>query len=562
LDTADGGTELTARGSDPRGRPSPGAGRVGLICIAIGLLVVVLAEPLASLIGWVLPGRAQIRSTGSRLDQFAVLAPTIIRRSGAVLAIAGVATAVVPHVRASTWWRSARSGRVAAGVVIVGTACWYAWLAEPHNAFPPNSRFHWVDYLTWDSDHYGYAAGRLPHLVFYEVPYVWQGINAGLVAWLCYLIGRRLGNSTWLSAAMATLPALASNLLIFADTSEDVMLNTLLLLFVVWAALVRRPVLAGSALALAAIGRPSFIILIPCFIAAELLIGSRLSPSREPRTWRYLGLTSLVAIALTAALQLLFSILGDRHFIVDGQFIRTSGLDVLVPRRVDGFLIAPFSGVYAGHVVWIMPFVFLVGAAWSLVTSREQPTRIAAAIYLSGLFVVSHVLLHEARPLGYFNARYLAYVFPFLFFMSWGALRSSRFASAGSARTIAIVLLVLGPTALPANPIEVKRRIEARPEVQLLEARDELRELTEGRPVFLNFGDVLSRDYLAYVLRRNAASIRLLDEDLADRGVTGIVDYELEYRPGDVVISLADDPWDDEQPDLVVGDFIVTDGKG
>ena len=459
------------------------------------------------------------------------------------------------------WLRSRTAGRTAAGVVVLGTGVWYGWLARPHNALLSNSRIHWVDYLTWNSDNYGYAAGRLPHLVFYEAPFVWQGINAGIVAALCFAIGRQLGFSTWLSAAMATLPAISGNLLLFATAGEDVMLNTMLLLFVIFAALRREPIMMGVALTVAVLGRPSFIILFPCLVLAELACRLRARSDAHRADWHYVSSAVGVGLVLTISMQLLFSVLGRRHFLTNGQFIRTSGLDSLVPRRVEGFLISPFSGAYVTHFLWTLPLVFLVGAAVSVVTTPRQRQPVAATIYFSGLFVVVHLLVHEAKPLAYYNTRYLAFTLPSLFFMAWASIARPGFPAKGSYRAAVVSLLVLGPFTLPADPIEAKRAVEARPEVQLLSARHELRALVGDRPVFLNFGDALSRNYLAYVLRRDASTIRLLDPDLSARGLAGIEQEELEYRPGDIVISLRADPWNDEPIDLTVGDFIVTDGR-
>jgi len=535
--------------------------RAGLAFVALGLLVFTLAEPIADFVTWILPGRFQIRSTATQLESLEMLAPTIVRRTGVVLIVSGAVATVSVLWAIPSAWRSPRLGQVAGGLVVAGTAAWYGWLSNPHQAFLSNARFHWVDYQTWDSDNYTYAAGRIPHLLFYEYPYVWQGINAGLVALLCYAIGRQLGHSTWISAAMATLPAIAGNLLLFASTAEDVMLNTLLLLFAVWAALRRRALMLGFALGLVMLGRPSFFVLLVCFIAAEVVQSLRSRRGIKEFDWRYVSSTTGIAVTFMVSAQILFSILGDRPFFVNGQFIQTEGLDALVPRRVEGFLIAPFSGVYAGHLLWVAPLVFLIGATASLVTARGQNKRIEAVIYLCGLFVVAHILVHEAKPLAYYNTRYLAFVIPSLFAMSWAAIAHPRFPARGPGRTIAIALLVLGPAVLPVNPIEVKRSIEARPETQLLSVRYELRELAAGKSVFLNFGDELSRNYLAYVLRRDAATIRLLDEELSKKGLAGIVDDELEFTSDSIVISFADDPYNSESPDISVGDFIVTDGS-
>jgi hypothetical protein len=160
--------------------------------------------------------------------------------------------------------------RASTGVVVVGTGFWFGWLGRPHNAFPSNARFHWVDYPIWDSDSFFYAAGRIPHRIFYDFPFLWQGINAAVISLLCYSIGRQLGASRWTSTAMATFPAIAGNVLIYANTAEDVLINFALLFGVIAATLKRRPTLLGFALALAVLGRPSFIVLSGCLVAGEM----------------------------------------------------------------------------------------------------------------------------------------------------------------------------------------------------------------------------------------------------------------------------------------------------
>lgn len=539
--------------------------RIAIAGAFVGVLLLVLDDPLARFIGLLLPGRGQISSSGTDIEPFLDVAPQIIQRTGIVtLAVAAIASVLSLWHPPKSWHVESR-GRRALLLVVLATAAWYGWLAEPHNAFYTNARFHWVDYITWDSSRFTYAAGKIPHLVFYESPYLWQAINAGLVVLLVYAMGRRLGMSTWVSTALATVPAIGGNLLLFATTAEDVFLNTGLLLLVIVAALRRQPVLIGLALGLATFGRPSFVILIACFVAGEVVVGvSRRTKLRE-LDWRYLMTAAGIGIIVVAVGQLVFSILGNRYLFVDGQLIRQDKLEQWVPRPVEGFTVSPFSGVYLSHLIWVAPLVVLVGAAISVFSAKGQSSQVQAALYMSGFFVVGHVLLHESKPLAYYNGRYLAYVFPFLFFMAAALLAHPRFPTLDVVRSSAVALLVLGTAVFPADPIGAKRDVENRPETQLLDARHELREITDGRFVFLDFGDVFSRNYLAYVLRRDIFTIRLVGKSQGDLTRPVAPDRGEDLGPDNIVISIRDDPWSTDTPSLEVGDFVVfevTDSSG
>ncbi len=160
-----------------------------------GALAVVFATPISDLIVALLPGRATISSSGTAMGSFEIEGPTIVRRTGVVVLVAAIVALAAGRWRMPPGLLTRRRGLDGLGAVVVLTMTWYGWLAQPHHAFYTNARFHWVDYLTWDSDRFTYAAGRIPHLIFYDHPYVWQAITAGIVALLLYAIGRRLGSS-------------------------------------------------------------------------------------------------------------------------------------------------------------------------------------------------------------------------------------------------------------------------------------------------------------------------------------------------------------------------------
>lgn len=532
--------------------------RITFAGVIIGSILVAFADRIAHGITWAMPDRARISSSGTGVETLDVLGPEIVRRSGIVLLLAAVISVFASMWRSDTIIRV----RLLTPAVIVATGVWYGWLAEPHNAFYTNARFHWVDYLTWDSDRFVYAAGRVPHLIFYESPYLWQAINAAAMAYVFYSIARHLDLSAAMSTAIAAVPAISGNLLLFANTAEDVVLNTTLLAVVILVALRRQPVMLGLALGLASLGRPSFVILIVCVAAAEVAVSLRHRTGFRGTDWRYLAASTGTAIGFVMLGQLTFAVLGDRYFFVDGQVIRTDQLEQWSPRPIEGFTISPLSGAYALHLLWVMPLFLLLGATCSVFTASGQSRRIEALIYTSGFFVLAHVLVHESKPLAYYNARYLAYVFPFLFFMSTTLLAHRRLPAANSIRAAGLTLLVAGTAVFPADPIEAKRWVEDRPETVLLSARNELRDVTSDKFVFLDFGDVLSRNYVAYVLRRDIATIQLIGESsqLPQRPDTPGRGEDL--GPDEIVISLRDDPWSTAPPVLEIGDFAVFEVSG
>ena len=361
-------------------------GRLGSAGLLLGLVVTLLAGSLANVAEWLLPAGWQVSSTGTGFGSFSAIGEELFRRIGWLLLVASGAmflSGVVP-------WRSAevtpRLRRVVIVLVTSGSAIWYGWLAQPHNGFPANSRIHWVDYLTVKSEVFFYAAGRIPHMVFYDVPYVWQALNVALVVLGCFALAHRLGLSLGASAAMAATPAVSTNLLLFANTAEDVMLNIALLLFVMWAVLRRGPILVGLALAFAVLGRPSFLVLIPCLVAAEsfwaLRRDRRLVSLWKAITSRYLVVACAVATGTIAASQVIFEILGDRYFFTNGRIIDSGPISNAEPIEIEGFTISAFSGTYLGHGLWVMPLVFLLGAVAAVVRAELARTHRAPCVFL------------------------------------------------------------------------------------------------------------------------------------------------------------------------------------
>ena len=78
---------------------------------------------------------------------------------------------------------------------------------------------------------------------------------------------------------------------------------------------------------------------------------------------------------------------------------------------------------------------------------------------------------------------------PLLFVLAWVGCRVPREAGATRlVRAIALVMLVAGSFVVPADPIERRRMIEARPEVELLGVCDDLRSVADGGTTTFTLG--------------------------------------------------------------------------
>ncbi|MEM9465425.1 MAG: hypothetical protein AAGA90_08615 [Actinomycetota bacterium] len=521
--------------------------RLALIAYVAGGLLFVVAAPLADLVEAMLPTRAEVTSRGTYFLPFTAVGDVVIRRTGAVLAAGGIAMLVVDRASWNAPDVGVRGRRaIAIGIAAVGAA-WYGWLAHPHNGFLDNSRIHWVDFLTDRRDDFFYAAGRIPHEVFYDAPFLWQALNVAWVITLSWAIARRLGLSLAATVAMAATPIVATNLWVFADTAEDVMLNVALLLTVLWAVLRRGPVVVGVALTMAVLGRPSFLVLIPCVAAAEGLTMLRRERSIHATlavaTSRYVLVSGTVAVAGIVVSQLVMELIGDRYWFADGRVIDTGPLQDAEVVEVDGFSISAFSGAYVGHLLWVMPLVFVVGAVFAVVRAPRLRPEIEHLTHFGALGAVAVLLAHESQPLLYYNIRYLTYVWPFLFVLAWVGYLALREAGAVPAvRAAALVMLVAGTMVLPTDPVERKRLIEARPEVELLEIRDDLRAVADGGTIAFTFGIESTPNYVAYVMKSERWDV-WGDLDAVDEGW--------------MVMSLRSDPWIERTPDLETESMLV-----
>jgi hypothetical protein len=523
-------TPVEAPAADTTISPSPVDRRSPRWLIAplsVGVALILVAEQVTAVVVRLLPGRARLRSLGTNFESFDDIGADIVTRTGCVLVAACVIAAIIHGLRTRGIRPSIDDGRVHLAItsaVVVATAAWYGWLSTPHNAFPSNARFHWVDYITWDSDDYFYALGRIPHRIFYDAPWMWQSINAALAVVLCYLIARRMGISRGLSTALASVIALSGNLMIFANTAEDVLLNVTLMLLLLYASLRRIGWFVGIALLLLILGRPSFAVVALALPVAEVLLALR--HRRRPTRQQIMYVVTAAAVTAVGVLitQIYFTIAGRRYFLTQGRLVYVPELDDVVPREVDGFTLSAFSGAFSLHTLWVIPVFILVGALSAVIVARRQSEHVESTVYLAVSGAILLVIVLEANPLLYYNIRYLTYLLPLLVVAAWSLLAPGRIrtsstfearrrvlTSAVAMRPFVAATLVLSPLTIPAAPIGVKRAIEQRPELELLDVNTELRELADGRTVYLMFGAVSTQNYLSYVLRGSPNDIKLPD---------------------------------------------------
>ena len=341
---------------------------------------------------------------------------------------------------------------------------------------------------------------------------------------LCYLIARRMGIGRGLSTVLASVIALSGNLMIFANSAEDVLLNVTLMLLLLYASLRRIGWFVGLALLLLILGRPSFAIVALALPIGELLVALRHRERPTRQQVMYVGTAAAVTAVGVLITQIYFTIAGRRYFLTQGRLVYVPELDGVTPREVDGFTLTAWSGAFSLHLLWVIPIFVLVGAIAAVVVARRQSVHVESTVYLAVSGVVLLVVVLEANPLLYYNIRYLTYLLPLLTIAAWsllapgvvsssstGEARRRVVSGAVAMRPFVAAALVLGPLVIPASPIGVKRAIEQRDELELLDVNTELRELAEGRTVYLLFGAASTRNYLSYVLRGNPNDIKLPD---------------------------------------------------
>jgi len=364
-------------------------------------------------------------------------------------------------------------------------------------------------------------------MLFYDSPAIWQGLNAAVICGLVAAITRRFGFSARMQALLVISVIFGGNVTRFSNTAEDVFLNLALVFGVLLLLLIRRPVLLGLGLAILILGRPQFVLLIGVLILAELLVEQRRTGKIATETVRYLATIVVPSVVVTVGFQVLFQFIGERHFFRNGQIIYSAAIDKVEAREIDGFIVFPWSGSYALHLMWTLPSLLLLLAVAGFLRSRHLERDHEVLAYFCAGSTVAMLLVHEARPLLYFNVRYVTYLLPFVYVLAWISAMpdptttravnldpETRDESAPRLRPRALLaaLALLAPFSIPSEAVELKNKLESRAEVELLDIRDEFRNVASGRMVVVDMPQSSSANYVSYVLRRPPAEVQTRSE--------------------------------------------------
>lgn len=495
--------------------------RLRVLVPVVGTLAALMFSASDIVASWMtdwMPLAWRVTSAGSQYPALGEAMPTILRGMAIVLAIGLVAETL--H-RTVSWRPSASAGAhwhaIALGVLSSLAAVLHGFLARPHNAFPSNSRLHWVEIWFDRRDDFFYPLLKVPHYLFYDGPWLLMAMNAAVNVLLIAAIVRRNTQRPWAGVAAAATYLVSAQMLLFANSAEDVQLSITALLLVVWAHGRRQPVAMGGALFVAMLARPSFLLIVPAFVVAELLSNrheGRVPLERPAAVMRdqYVVVSLALFTGLFLAWHGWLGIQGDGWLLADGQVIKRGHFG-LEPREIDGFSISSFSGAYLGHLLWLYPAPLLLASAVVVGRWRRLSPTASGTAGLIIAFAVATLLLLEGFPLMYFNIRYIAYMYPLLIVLAWMfplSLPQPRLVGAGTA--FVVVVLILSGAAAPHRELDIRDQILTDPLTGLFPQRQQLRVELAGEPVYVSVGRLQRRNVVAYLIRRPLDDLRPVEE--------------------------------------------------
>lgn len=341
------------------------------------------------------------------------------------------------------WWQWALFASCGATIFV-------GYFSFPPTTSSSNSRIHWVDWRLVPAarDDLRYLVTRLLRVTEWQVSNPWL-VGAALTSFSVLMIfgyGKRQGWPVAVSLCVSSALIFSGPLGLFTNPSEDA--STVFAIMAATALLMTFRRVRLVALVLPTLVRPEFVTIWLAFLAlgaSECLAGfaqvlrkhqkDRISLRNAfGRSWKTLApfLKTLAgAFLLFVALQfVLYDALGRRWFLIGGQLIDETATASVVPREIDGWTISPFSGTYIFHFLWMFP-TFLILAVFATGTIFFSHKRKEAITELERketprerelnttnfllFWCLAILMLHEAKPILYFNTRYLSYaIFPAL----------------------------------------------------------------------------------------------------------------------------------------------------
>lgn len=497
---------------------SPTLPLVQIMLAALSVPLIVIPHQLTATLAHVLPISFQVRSAGtffpsfldphSRGFEFQIFMTGLLLMVGIALSVIARRLSTPRQLLLQTENLVTKHPRVIGAIFAVICGSFYFYLASPPNAYPTNARMHWVDNFFERQTNFFYVLVKL-NLLFYETPPVLVAILGAVIFALMFACLQLATQKTLYALFGSITFSFASNVIIFANMAEDVLLNISALLLFAYFYLRRNPLGTGLGLFVVFLGRPSFILLPVAFCAGEFFAATL--TASENSCWRRARLalidqffmrTLACFVALFFGWHSTLLLLGF-HYLSDA--ITKVGELKRIP--VEGFTIFQFSGAYLGHILWTFPIIVLFFCGRVLWRNNRLALPLRAFVFSLAFFVFFNLLLLESLPMHYYNVRYLSYLFPLLWIIAW--IPCKRVADDHRPRiglNLGILLLGMSPFTIHADPIGARNNLSKRPYVQLYEHRMELRRLVGNEIVYSADAVPGYLNYISYLLKRDVRS--------------------------------------------------------
>lgn len=472
--------------------------------------------------------------------------------SSGLVPLVGVALTALISLRFEhlmKWWQWAT-------ITVCCSAMFVGYYSFPLTTSSSNSRIHWVDWrlVPAAQNDLRYFATRVVRSTEWMLSHPWL-IGAALTSFsvlMIFVLGQREKWPVAVSLILSCGLVFYGPLGLFVNPSEDA--STVYAMLIASTVLMTFPRMRPIALVLPTLVRPEFITFWLAFLVLTgIETGTTFRLLRRDRVESRSSTRQILAIAaknhapyfmtivgagfLFLCLQFgLYDAFGRRWFMVDGQLIDQSATAAVVPKAIDGWIISAFSGSYLLHFIWMFPTLLIVGCL--LVLERFIRKRAVVSQTVSGrslgqvdrplnvpllllLWCGAILLLHEAKPILYFNTRYLSYaIVPAL--LASGGIVSKKVCSLNRPRRdilnpwgAAYFTALLSIFLLPSAHSELREINLDRDYASWALYRDELVDYGKMTPILSLDHRSATRNSISYYFNVPVGSVRLVvPEDL------------------------------------------------